>query len=149
MSACNTEDKLHSLDITAELRKDVHVLHPAEEMKEHRGISYNLLICPDVRMKTGIIQSLATLLMAGHRCAVTVAGVISAMALITQVLTPHPRPAAFANLNCNELINPGCYSRFRHLLSDGGDYSSSYSYSCIILNGCCCHNVMTSSKMTY
>lgn len=97
-------------------------------------------------MKRGIIQSL---LMAGHRCAVTVAGVISAMALITQVLTPHPRPAAFANLNCNELINPGCYSRFRHLLSDGGDYSSSYSYSCIILNGCCCHNVMTSSKMTY
>lgn len=62
--------------------------------------------------------------------------------------SPHPGPAALAKLNCNELINPGYCSRFRHLLSEGGDYSSTYGYSYIILYGCCCRNVTTSSKMT-
>lgn len=63
------------------------------------------------------------------------AGVISA-ALIPQVPTARNRRAASASLNWIDLINPGRCSRFRHLLSEGGDYGSTYGYSYIML--CCC-----------
>lgn len=77
---------------------------------------------------------------------VTVAGVISA-ALIPQVPMLHNRRPASARLNCSELLSPGCCSRFRHLLSEGRDYGSTYGYSYIILHRCC-YNAKNSSEMT-
>lgn len=62
---------LHIFQITAtaRLRKDIHVLNTAEEMKEHKGTSCDLLSCADVIIKRGIIQSRAFLMTLGHRCA--------------------------------------------------------------------------------
>lgn len=55
---------------------------------------------------------------------------------------------ALASLNCDELIMPGHCSRFRHLLSGGGDYGSNYSYSYIILYRCC-HNARNGKLRNY
>lgn len=73
-----------------------------------------------------------------------IAGVIY-VAVIPQVPRPNNRRAASASLNCSELINPGRCSRFRHLLSEGRDYGSTYGSSYVILYRCCAKN---SSEMS-
>lgn len=45
---------------------------------------------------------------------------------------PNNRRAAWASLNCSELISPGRCSRFRHSLSEGRDYSSTYGSSYVM-----------------
>lgn len=73
------------------------MLYPAEEMKEHRGISCDLLSCPDVRMKRRITQSLVALSTSGHRCAdrAIVAGVISSCGFNPAGSHATPRASCF------------------------------------------------------
>lgn len=61
-----------------------------------------------------------------HRCGCGLCGCTPAGS------RPNNRRAAWASLNCSELISPGRCSRFRHSLSEGRDYSSTYGSSYVM-----------------
>lgn len=61
-------------------------------------------------------------------------------AVILKVPTPHSR-SRWVSVNCGELLNPSCCSRFRDLLSGRRDYGSTYSHSCVTASEWfCCYS---------
>lgn len=98
-------------------------------------------------MKRRIIQSRGLSVdIWSQMCSLAVVSGVISVALILQIPTPHHRQPASDSLNCNELISRGRCSRFRHLLSEGGDYGSTYGYSYIILYGGCSNAKATSQN---
>lgn len=101
-------------------------------MKGHRGTSYDLSSFwrQDVEPHYSILG--ISVDPRSQMCSLGFIAWVIPAAVILQVPTPHNRSCS-ASLNRSELISPGCCSRFRHLLSEGQDYGSTYSHSYIIL----------------
>lgn len=104
-------------------------------MKEHRGTSYDLSSFwhQDVEPHYSILG--ISVDPRSQMCSLALIAWVIPAAVILQVPTPHNRSCS-ASLNRSELISPGCCSRFRHLLSEGRDYGSTYGHSYIILCRC-------------
>lgn len=104
-------------------------------MKEHRGTSYDLSSFWRQNVEPHYSILGISVDPPSQMCSLALIAWVIPAAVILQVPTPHNR-SCLASLNHSELISPGCCSRFRHLLSEGRDYGSTYGHSYITLCRC-------------